>query len=277
MTINAAQAVTAMFASAPPNAPVITSAIPGNGQATLTFAVTPVPGAAPITGYTATCGGITKSAPASPITLTGLTNDVVHACSVLATNSAGPGPASASVNVTPSAAVVTALIGVQSRKTHGAAGVFDLPVNVNEPINGAVTVEPRSIGAGHLVVFQFNTNVTAANYTVVDGNGVTIAPASFTLTGNEVSLLFTALADKSRLAIAVTGVNGTLNSSASIGFLVGDVNGSRNVTSGDTSAVKSRSGWVVDGTNFFFNISASGAIGAGDIATVKTRVGNTLP
>ena len=75
----------------------------------------------------------------------------------------------------------------------------------------------------------------------------------------------------------LSGVNGTLNTEASLGFLLGDVNGSRSISAADTSGVKSRSGQLVDGSNFQFDINTSGVITAADIAAVKARPQVTLP
>jgi hypothetical protein len=92
-----------------PGAPVIGIGAPGNGQATINFGAPASNGGAAITSYRATCnpGGFTATGAGSPLTVTGLTNGTPYTCSVTATNSAGTGPASATVSVTPSAVVTT--------------------------------------------------------------------------------------------------------------------------------------------------------------------------
>ena len=72
-------------------------------------------------------------------------------------------------------------------------------------------------------------------------------------------------------------MNGTLNVSASIGFLVGDTNNSRSVTSTDVSAVKSRNGQAVTNANFKYDVNLSGSVGATDVSAVKARGGLVLP
>ncbi|MEP7156889.1 MAG: hypothetical protein ABI905_14010 [Betaproteobacteria bacterium] len=275
---NAAQAITANFSGAPSVAPSITAAVAGNGSATLSFVLAAAPGALPVTSFTATCGGVSKTSASSPITLTGLTNGVTYPCTVTAANSAGASPASSAVNVTPSAAVAVELVAVQSRKTHGSAGVFDLPVKTAPAITDAITVEPRiAVALGHTVVFQFNTDVTSGTCTAIDGSGNAIVPASVSFNGNEVTVQFAAIADKTRITAALSGVNGTLSASASIGFLAGDVNGSYAVGDIDMNAVKSHAGQTVNADNYLFNIVVSGTITARDIGVVKARKGNTLP
>lgn len=92
---------------APPAAPRIGTATPGNGSATIAFAPPPPNGGATITGYTVTCSGgaatITATGTASPITVAGLTNGTPYSCVVAASNAGGTGAASASVTVTPAA------------------------------------------------------------------------------------------------------------------------------------------------------------------------------
>ena len=68
-----------------------------------------------------------------------------------------------------------------------------------------------------------------------------------------------------------------MNATASLGFLVGDVNNSRSVTATDILQVKGRSGQVTDATNFKFDLNASGSITASDILAVKGRSGLVLP
>lgn len=170
------------------------------------------------------------------------------------------------------------LNAVQSRKTHGQAGDFDLLLDTAPIISGPVTVEPRTSGGAHLIVFQFNGLISATgSVSVVGSSGMPIGTSSVTSSGNDVLVTLTGVADNSRATVSLANVNGTLNPSASIGFLIGDVNNSRSVNSSDISSVKARSGQTTDATNFKFDINASGAINSSDISAVKARSGLVLP
>ena len=172
------------------------------------------------------------------------------------------------------------LSAVKSRKTHAAAGNFDLLLDTIPLISGAVTVESRSSGASHLIVFQFTSPITATGVaTAVNGSGAPITISAVTFLGNEVSVTLTGIADNSRATLSLTGVNAvlTLNPSVSIGFLTGDVNNSRSVNASDISGVKARSGQTTDATNFRFDVNATGSINSSDISAVKARSGLVLP
>ncbi len=95
-SIQQRQTVVASFATVP-GAPIIGTAIAGNGQATVNFAAPTANGGSQITGYTVTAspGGVTAIGPASPITVSGLTNGTSYTFTVTASNAFGPGPASA--------------------------------------------------------------------------------------------------------------------------------------------------------------------------------------
>ncbi|TAG83022.1 MAG: hypothetical protein EAZ21_02290 [Betaproteobacteria bacterium] len=99
--------------AAPPGAPTIGAATPGNGQATIAFTAPASNGGSAITGYTVTCnaGGFTATGASSPLTVTGLTNGTAYTCSVVATNAAGPSAASATVSVTPATVADAPVIG----------------------------------------------------------------------------------------------------------------------------------------------------------------------
>jgi hypothetical protein len=271
--------VTATFAALPPGAPTLTAAAPGDGRVTLVFASPASNGGSAITSYQATCmpGTITASGTGSPLVVTGLANGTAYQCTVAATNANGTGAASNALSVTPDALAIS-LVAVQSRKTHGAAGVFDLPVDASQPIGGPVTVEPRSIGAGHNIVFQMSDNITAiGSVTVVDAADAPIGSATASFSGNEVIVVLTGTPDNRRAKVQVNNINGTATVSAALGFLVGDVNGSRSVNASDISGVKARSGQTVDVSNFKFDLNTSGGINATDISAAKPRSGLVLP
>lgn len=278
VTMNAAMAETANFTLIlPPGAPTLVSATPGARQATLTFSAPASDGGSAITGYTATCtsavpASSSASGSASPIVVIGLTPDVAYSCTVTATNSAGAGAPSAALAVTPLPDL--ALVGVQSRKLHGATA-YDIAITT--VLGAPPTVEPRVIGSGHTVVFQFNLPITAAGtVNVVDANAVPIG-ASSSVAGNDVVVTIANLADNQRVTISLADVNGTGNFGASMGFLVGDVNNTRSVNSSDISGVKARSGQAADASNFRFDLNATGAINSSDLSAVKARSGLTLP
>lgn len=94
-----------------PTAPAITSVEPGDGLAIVTFIAPTDDGGSPITSYTVTSstGGYFATGTESPITVTGLTNDVSYTFTVIATNAVGDSVASnVSEPVTPYAVVLTA-------------------------------------------------------------------------------------------------------------------------------------------------------------------------
>ena len=87
-----------------PGAPTIGTATAGNAQASVAFTAPADTGYPTTLSYTATSspGGLTGTGSASPITVTGLTNETSYTFTVTATNDTGTGPASAASNsVTP--------------------------------------------------------------------------------------------------------------------------------------------------------------------------------
>ena len=172
-----------------------------------------------------------------------------------------------------------ALTGVKSRKIHGAAGPFDLTIDSAQAFSAAVSVEPRTIGTGYVIVFQFDETIVATGTPAsADGFGP-VGAVSAAITGaasNEVSVMLTGTPDNKRLMISLTQVNGMLDVAASVGFLVGDVNNTRTATASDISGVKARSGQTAGAASFMFDVNATGAINSADISAVKARSGLTL-
>jgi hypothetical protein len=174
--------------------------------------------------------------------------------------------------------ILPAFVGVVSRKSHGVAGPFDIPIDAGASIGGVVTVEPRAIGPGHAIVFQFDRSIGyAGTATCTDALGASIGSiASVTASGTEVTVLITGVPDNRRVTVSLAGVSGPGSLvSASLGLLVGDVDGNLSVTASDILAIKGRQG-IVDGSSYWSDLDLSGGVSPGDVAQAKARSGLSL-
>ena len=275
--------VTAIFTAIPvaPDAPIIGIAVPGDAAASIGFSPPANNGGATISLYTVTCdaGATTATGTSSPITVSALANDTIHACSVTATNSVGTGPASAPVDVTPTAFAPLQRVAVKSRKIHGIAGPFSLPINTTATINDPLTVESRTIGAGHTIVFQFNRAISLPGTAIAtDASSSQVGMATTSISGNDVVVTLSGIADNQRITLTLSDVNGPgFTTAVALGFLVGDVNDSSSVNASDISAVKARANKPVDTANYRFDLNASGVIDGTDVSAAKARSGRTIP
>ncbi|MBA2430648.1 MAG: S8 family serine peptidase, partial [Chthoniobacterales bacterium] len=161
---------------------------------------------------------------------------------------------------------------VDSRKTHGSAGTFDIPL----PLAGNPGVECRvgAVQGEHQVVFTFPSAVTVEGAAVSSGQGTV---TSFSPSGTTIVVNLAGVADVQTIVVTLTGVNGTGNVSAPIAMLIGDTTANRVVNSTDVSQTKTRSGETANGTNFRSDVFANGAINGNDIGLIKSRSGNQLP
>jgi uncharacterized MnhB-related membrane protein len=162
-----------------------------------------------------------------------------------------------------------------SRKTHGAAGTFDVPL----PLTGNVGIECRSGGAtnDYQMIINFATSVTVGSASVTSGTG---SVSSFSVSGSQVTVNLTGVTNVHRITVTLFNVNdGTHmgNVSVSMGVLIGDVNSNAVVNASDVSLTKSQVGQAVSGSNFREDVNANGTISATDVAQVKANVGTALP
>jgi len=132
------------LAATVPDAPTDISAVAGNAQASVSFIEPVVTGGSTITKYTVTAspGGRNATAVSSPITVTGLTNDLSYTFTVQAINSAGNGAASAASNS------VVPLRDSQSISFGAAPTLL---------YGGTATVSASGGASGNAVTFSSNT------------------------------------------------------------------------------------------------------------------------
>ena len=182
----------------------------------------------------------------------------------------------------------TTVTGAVSRKTHGAAGAFDIPL----PLTGTTGVEDRAGGAtnDYTMVVTFAGNITVSGSpqaqvtsgtATIGSNGVSNGGA-VTVAANVVTIPLTNVADQQTINVTLNGVNSasdqpTVNVVIPMSRLLGDSNGNRSVNAGDVSQVKQRIGQAVSAANFRSDFNANGSINAGDVSIAKQNTGHGVP
>jgi hypothetical protein len=169
--------------------------------------------------------------------------------------------------------------GAASRKTHGAAGTFDIPIDPSGSLTAGqpITIEPRAIGTGYQIVFTFNLPVTSSGAPTTTSG---VASPTVAFQGNNAIVTLTNVPNGSRAQVTLPGVNGSgVAGTANVGFLTGDVSGTgnRSVQGSDVTFVQQRLGAAVTAANFRADVSGNGAIQGSDVTAVQQRLGTTLP
>ena len=166
-------------------------------------------------------------------------------------------------------------VSAVSRKVHGSAGTFDLPLS---PAPTNPTAEPRQ-GPAHTIVFTFDKPVNAAVIVITEG----VATLGLvTINGNEITVPLTGVSNQQYVTLALTSVasvdGGTGgNASARIGFLAGDVNRNRVVTIADLGLVNAQLTQPVTAANFLFDVNASGTLTVADKGITNANLTKALP
>ena len=177
------------------------------------------------------------------------------------------------VNLNTSGGAPVALSAV-SRKTHGAAGPFD----INLPPTGTPGVECRSgaVAGAHQMIVTFASPVTVAGASVTTGTG----SATFSVSGAVVTVDLTGVTNAQTITVTLSNVNDGTNVGnvpVSMGVLSGDTNGNGSVSASDVAQTKAQSGNAAGAGNFRTDVNSSGGISAADVALVKSRSGTVLP
>ena len=173
--------------------------------------------------------------------------------------------------------------GAVSRKTHGAAGNFD----VDLPLSGNPGIECRIGGANgeHTLVFTFANPLTSVGgATVLSGTGSVSSSAIDSSDARNYVVNLTGVTNAQVVTISLANVNDSAgNSSASVsasmGVLLGDVNGNGRVSNADVGGVKAQVGATLSETDSVFrhDVNANGTISNGDVGDTKAQVGSRLP
>ena len=157
------------------------------------------------------------------------------------------------------------LTSVVSRKTHGAAGDFD----VDLPLSGNVGVECRNSGGNHTFVFTFTNQCVSGDAAVTSGTGTVVGSPTFS--GNTMVVNLTGVSDVQQITVTASNVMDTFGQTlaryaGNAVILAGDTNSNRTVNAADVAQAKAQQGAPVDQTNFRDDVNANGTINAADVA-----------
>ena len=167
-----------------------------------------------------------------------------------------------------------AVVGVASRKVHGAAGTFDLPLStvVTDP-----TTEPRQ-GSTATIVMTFGEAILGASPAITEGAAIA---GALSFSGNDVIVPITGVTDQQYVTVSLTNVASALNAGASasvrIGFLAGDVNQSRVVSLADLGLVNAQLSQVVTAANFLKDVNVNGTLTLADKGITNANLTRALP
>jgi hypothetical protein len=176
--------------------------------------------------------------------------------------------------------------GVASRKVHGSAGTFDLPL----PFNGNAGIECRAPGSNgsYELVFAFDRPVANAGSVAIQGTA-TVAPASGgqsnpSISGNpnQIVVDLQGVANQQHLIVTLSNVKdasgNVLNPvTARMDVLIGDANQDRVVDGNDVASVQAKTRQAVNSTNFILDLDTTGVIDGNDVSLAQSHNRQSLP
>ena len=171
-------------------------------------------------------------------------------------------------------------VGAASRRSHAAAGSFDMPLSVVPApnVNHNPTTEPRS-GPAQAIVFTFDKPVNAAVAAITEGVATAGAP---TFSGNDVVVNLSGVTDAQYVTVSLSGVGSADGGTGGAGvvragFLAGDASRNRLVAVTDLVAVNGELGKPLSLSNFWLDVNLSGIITVLDKVVVNNALGHFLP
>ncbi len=172
------------------------------------------------------------------------------------------------------------LAGVVSRKAHGNIAVFDIPL----PVTGPRGIECRSGGANgdYTIIFTFATNLTSVEQASVSSGIGTVSSSWLGSDTHQYIVNLSGVTNAQYITISLINVSDSVGNfspgaPATLGVLLGDVNGSGRVDAADVSLVRQQSLQPIGASNFREDINASGRIDAADVSIARQQTLTSLP
>ncbi|EIQ02090.1 beta-galactosidase [Opitutaceae bacterium TAV1] len=177
------------------------------------------------------------------------------------------------------------LLNAVSRKTHGLAGTFDIPLAVTTTAGGndpaaASPVECRR-GDTLTLVLAFDKPVSSLEAAITAGTA-TVACIDYEAADRSVTIHLTGVANAQLLQITlqtITGSDGgTAPAPATIGLSIlnGDTNGDGRVNTDDVDLTKSRAAAPLDALNFRSDVTTDGNMNTADVNFIKSLSGTSV-
>jgi PKD repeat protein len=267
--------------SAPPVAALSATPTMGNAPLTVNFNASgsniPAGGCGTINSYLFDFGDSTGVTQATPTTSHPYSAAGTYPARVRVTSTVGLTSANIAEQViTVNSAGPPQLSSIASRVNHNG-----IDFNVVLPQPPAVRgVECRS-GGNYKMIFTFVNNLTSVVSSSITGGTATIGSSALGPNSNQYTVNLTGVADQQYITVKLSGALDSIGAfgdeTGTMGVLVGDVNASGLVSSGDTNVCKAQALQPLTTSNFRNDINASGAITSGDVNIIKQNALHSLP
>jgi hypothetical protein len=161
------------------------------------------------------------------------------------------------------------MMSAVSRRTHGPAGDFDIPLN----LSGTATVEGRQNGP-QMVVVSYDIPIAGTPAVALSAGTL----GDVTMDGNELTINMSGVPDMTCLDIAINGIAcGEGGAEAPEHHVLvtarfADTNNSGTVNSTDVALIRAKSSPdQVDASTFLYDLNANGFVNSTDVALVRSQ------
>ena len=168
-------------------------------------------------------------------------------------------------------------MSVKSRKVHGGAGTFDLPLSL---VATNPTTEPRA-GPDHQLIFTFNKALAVGGTGGCAYTGGS-SGISVNFSGNDAMVGLLGVTNQEYVTVVCDGLastDGGINGTGSVrlGFLLGDVSQNRVVTVADLGLVNAQLAQLANATNYLKDVNATGTLTVADKGITNANLTKALP